>query len=132
MNQLHDAEVAKRLLFHLARAFGCPDAVYLAGPVRIQGGLTPRSLASHLIIQLQRNRTGPQIDTSTDILMIPWKKMPAKTAARDHSSGTSLIVPHGPTTDRRPRRAIQAGNNEQARPLRRQMGRAGLEPSWTC
>jgi aminoglycoside phosphotransferase (APT) family kinase protein len=38
MNQLHDAEVAKRLLFHLARAFGCPDAVYLAGPVRIQGG----------------------------------------------------------------------------------------------
>ena len=28
--------------------------------------------------QLQRNRTGPQIDTSTDILMIPWKKMPAK------------------------------------------------------
>jgi DNA invertase Pin-like site-specific DNA recombinase len=28
--------------------------------------------------QLQRNCTGPQIDTSTDILMIPWKKMPAK------------------------------------------------------
>ena len=28
--------------------------------------------------QLQRNRTGQQIDTSTDILMIPWKKMPAK------------------------------------------------------
>ncbi len=23
---------------------------------------------------LQRNRTGPQVDTSTDILMIPWKK----------------------------------------------------------
>ena len=28
--------------------------------------------------QLQRNRTGQQIDTSTDILTIPWKKMPAK------------------------------------------------------
>jgi hypothetical protein len=30
MHQLHDAEIAKRLLHHLARAFGCPDAVYLA------------------------------------------------------------------------------------------------------
>ena len=38
MHQLHDAEVAQRLLYHLARAFGCPDAVYLAGPMRIQGG----------------------------------------------------------------------------------------------
>jgi aminoglycoside phosphotransferase (APT) family kinase protein len=38
MHKLHDAEIAKRLLYHLARAFGCPDAVYLAGPVRIQGG----------------------------------------------------------------------------------------------
>jgi aminoglycoside phosphotransferase (APT) family kinase protein len=38
MHQLHDAEIAKRLLHYLAHAFGCPDAVYLAGPVRIQGG----------------------------------------------------------------------------------------------
>ena len=38
MHQLHDAEVAQRLLHHLARAFGCRDAVYRAGPVRIQGG----------------------------------------------------------------------------------------------
>jgi aminoglycoside phosphotransferase (APT) family kinase protein len=37
MHQLHDAEIAKRLLDHLARAFGCPDAVYLAGPDRILG-----------------------------------------------------------------------------------------------
>ena len=36
MHQLHDAEVAQRLLYHLARAFGCPDVVYLAGPMRIQ------------------------------------------------------------------------------------------------
>ena len=35
MHQLHD-EVAQRLLYYLARAFGCPDVVYLAGPMRIQ------------------------------------------------------------------------------------------------
>jgi hypothetical protein len=35
---MHDAEVAQRLLYHLARAFGCPDAAYLAGPMRIQRG----------------------------------------------------------------------------------------------
>ena len=38
MHQLDDAEIAKRMLHHLAHAFGCPDAVYLAEPVRIQGG----------------------------------------------------------------------------------------------
>jgi aminoglycoside phosphotransferase (APT) family kinase protein len=38
MHQLHDAEIAKRLLHHLARAFACPGAVYLAGAVRIEGG----------------------------------------------------------------------------------------------
>ena len=38
MHQLHDAEIAKQLLNYLAHAFGCPDAMYLAGPVRIQGG----------------------------------------------------------------------------------------------
>jgi hypothetical protein len=38
MYQLHDAEIAMRLLHHLTRAFGCPDAVYLAGPDRIPGG----------------------------------------------------------------------------------------------
>jgi hypothetical protein len=38
MHPFNDAEVARRLLDHLAHAFGCPDAVYLAGPTRIQGG----------------------------------------------------------------------------------------------
>jgi len=38
MQQLDDAEIARRLLHHLARAFGCSDAAYLAAPVRIQGG----------------------------------------------------------------------------------------------
>src|SRR5215813_2681524 len=38
MPPLDDSEIAKRLLHHLARAFECPDAVYLAGPARIQGG----------------------------------------------------------------------------------------------
>jgi len=38
MPPLDDSEIAKRLLHHLARAFACPDAVYLAGPARIQGG----------------------------------------------------------------------------------------------
>jgi aminoglycoside phosphotransferase (APT) family kinase protein len=38
MQPIHDAEVGQRLLHHLARAFGCPDAAYVAGPARIQGG----------------------------------------------------------------------------------------------
>ncbi len=38
MPELDDAEIAGRLLHHLARAFDCPDAAYLAGPARIQGG----------------------------------------------------------------------------------------------
>ena len=38
MPPLDDAEIARRLLHHLARAFGCADAVYVAGPARIQGG----------------------------------------------------------------------------------------------
>jgi hypothetical protein len=50
MHQLHDAEVTKRLLYHLAHAFGYPDAVYIAGPARIQGGFDARSLASHWIV----------------------------------------------------------------------------------
>ncbi len=39
MPELDDAEIARRLLHHLTRAFGCADAAYVAGPVRIQGGL---------------------------------------------------------------------------------------------
>jgi aminoglycoside phosphotransferase (APT) family kinase protein len=38
MHELDDAEIATRLLHHLARAFDSPDAAYLAGPARIQGG----------------------------------------------------------------------------------------------
>ena len=38
MHQLQDAEVAERLRDHLARAFACPDATYIARPARIQGG----------------------------------------------------------------------------------------------
>src|SRR5215813_13002301 len=38
MAELDDAEIAGRLLHHLARAFDCPGAAYLAGPARIQGG----------------------------------------------------------------------------------------------
>jgi hypothetical protein len=34
----HQLHPASRLLYHLTRAFACPDAVYLAEPVRIQGG----------------------------------------------------------------------------------------------
>jgi hypothetical protein len=70
MHQLDDAEIAKRLLHHLARAFGCPDAVYLAGPDRIQGGLdaaifgfthdrAPPSLAGPLILRLGRATIDP-------------------------------------------------------------------------
>jgi aminoglycoside phosphotransferase (APT) family kinase protein len=70
MHQLHDAEIAKRLLHHLAHAFGCPDAVYLAGPVRIQGGFdaaifgftldrVPPPLAGPLILRLGRAHADP-------------------------------------------------------------------------
>src|ERR1700704_4362104 len=52
--------------------------------------------------QLQRNRTGPQIDTSTDILMILWKKMPAKRPAEIipplHSSSPTNHRPTQPAT----------------------------------
>jgi aminoglycoside phosphotransferase (APT) family kinase protein len=65
MHQLHDAEIAKRLLHHLTRAFGCPDAVYLAGPDRVQGGFdaaifgfsldrAPPPLVGPLILRLAR------------------------------------------------------------------------------
>ena len=70
MHQLHDAEVAQRLLYHLARAFGCPDAVYLAGPIRIQGGFdaaifgftldrVPPSLMGPLILRLSHADADP-------------------------------------------------------------------------
>jgi aminoglycoside phosphotransferase (APT) family kinase protein len=70
MHQLHDAEVAQRLLHHLARAFGCPDAVYLAGPMRIQGGFdaaifgftldrVPPPLVGPLILRLSHADADP-------------------------------------------------------------------------
>ena len=70
MHQLHDAEVAQRLLYHLARAFGCPDAVYLAGPARIQGGFdaaifgftldrVPPPLVGPLILRLSHADADP-------------------------------------------------------------------------
>src|SRR5215471_5689068 len=70
MHQLEDAEIARRLLHHLARAFECPDAVYLAEPVRIQGGFdtaifgftldrVPPALAGPLILRLSRANADP-------------------------------------------------------------------------
>src|SRR5258708_9962170 len=70
MHQLHDAEVAQRLLDHLARAFGCPDAAYLAGPMRIQGGFdaaicgftldsVPHPLVGPLILRLSHADADP-------------------------------------------------------------------------
>jgi aminoglycoside phosphotransferase (APT) family kinase protein len=71
MHQLHDAEIAKRLLHHLVHAFGCPDAVYLAAPVRIQGGFdaaifgftldrVPPPLVGPLILRLGRAHADPE------------------------------------------------------------------------
>jgi aminoglycoside phosphotransferase (APT) family kinase protein len=70
MHQLHDAEIAKRLLYHLTRAFGCPEAVYLAEPIRIQGGFdaaifgftldrVPPALAGPLILRLGHANADP-------------------------------------------------------------------------
>jgi len=71
MHQLHDAEIAKRLLHHLVHAFGCPDAVYLAAPVRIEGGFdaaifgftldrVPPPLVGPLILRLGRAHADPE------------------------------------------------------------------------
>jgi aminoglycoside phosphotransferase (APT) family kinase protein len=70
MHQLSDAEVAGRLLDHLARVFACPDAVYSAGPARIQGGFdttifgftldrVPPALAGPLILRLSHADADP-------------------------------------------------------------------------
>jgi aminoglycoside phosphotransferase (APT) family kinase protein len=70
MHQLHDAVIAKRLLDYLARTFACPDAMYLAGPVRIQGGFdaaifgftlarVPPPLVGPLILRLGRPEADP-------------------------------------------------------------------------
>jgi aminoglycoside phosphotransferase (APT) family kinase protein len=70
MHQLEDAEIARRLLHHLARAFGCSDAVYLATPARIQGGFdtaifgftldrVPPALARPLILRLSHANADP-------------------------------------------------------------------------
>jgi aminoglycoside phosphotransferase (APT) family kinase protein len=70
MHQLDDTEVAQRLLYRLAHVFGCPDAVYIAGPARIQGGFdaaifgftldrVPPSLAEPLILRLSRADADP-------------------------------------------------------------------------
>jgi aminoglycoside phosphotransferase (APT) family kinase protein len=70
MQQLHDSEIAKRLLSHLASAFACTDPVYAAGPLRVQGGFdavifsftldrVPRSLAGPLILRLGSPNTDP-------------------------------------------------------------------------
>jgi aminoglycoside phosphotransferase (APT) family kinase protein len=70
VHQLNDADVAKRLLHHLARVFECPDAVYIAGPVRIPGGFdaaifgftldrVPSPLIGPLILRLGRPDADP-------------------------------------------------------------------------
>ena len=70
MHELHDAEVAQRLLYHLARVFGCPDAVYIAEPARVQGGFdaaifgftldrVPPPLVGPWILRLSRANADP-------------------------------------------------------------------------
>ncbi len=70
MSGVDDAEIAKRLLHHLARAFDCPDAAYLAGPARIQGGFdttifgfaldgVPPPLQGPLILRLSSTDADP-------------------------------------------------------------------------
>jgi aminoglycoside phosphotransferase (APT) family kinase protein len=70
MASLGDSDIARRLLHHLARAFGCSDAVYLATPARIQGGFdtaifgftldrVPPSLAGPLILRLSHANADP-------------------------------------------------------------------------
>ena len=65
MHQLHDAEIAMRLLHHLTRAFGCPDAVYLAGPDR-----NPPNDADDVAAALKRSGFATVIKRDLD-----WKGM---------------------------------------------------------
>lgn len=71
MHRFDDAEVADRLLQHLARAFGCPEAVYVAAPARIQGGFdaaifgftldrVPPPLGGPLILRLSHADADPR------------------------------------------------------------------------
>jgi aminoglycoside phosphotransferase (APT) family kinase protein len=71
MPQFDDPEIARRLLHHLARSSGSPDAVYLTPPVRIQGGFdttilgftldaVPSQLQGPLILRLSRPGADPQ------------------------------------------------------------------------
>lgn len=71
MHPLDDSEVAGRLLEHLVRSCGCPEAVYLAAPSRIQGGFdttifgftldhVPSALAGPLILRLSGDNADPQ------------------------------------------------------------------------
>jgi aminoglycoside phosphotransferase (APT) family kinase protein len=71
MAPLDDSDIAKRLLHHLARSFGCSDAAYLATPARIQGGFdtaifgftldrVPPLLEGPLILRLSRASADPQ------------------------------------------------------------------------
>jgi hypothetical protein len=70
MALLDDSEIARRLLHHLARGFGCADALYAAGPVRIQGGFdtaifgftldrVPPALQGPLILRLSQANADP-------------------------------------------------------------------------
>lgn len=71
MPVLDDAEIASRLLHHLAHTLGCPEAAYLAGPTRIQGGFdtaifgftlgaVPLQWRDPLILRLGRPGADPQ------------------------------------------------------------------------
>lgn len=70
MPPFDDAELAERLLHHLARVFDCPDAAYIAGPSRIQGGFdttifgfaldrVPPALQGPLILRLSLGIADP-------------------------------------------------------------------------
>jgi hypothetical protein len=70
MRRLDDADIAARLLQHLAHAFGCADAIYVAGPARIQGGFdttifgftldrVPPPLQGPLILRLSQANADP-------------------------------------------------------------------------
>jgi len=65
--------------------------------------------------QLQRDRTGPQIDTSTDILMIPWKKMPAKRPREINPPALRSSFPQGHRPIRAETRAKLVGSIARGR-----------------
>ncbi len=97
--QLNDKDL---ITTYVARVDVKPD--HLAIRLATESKLSTRkklrqNILNHIVDQqLQHDRTDPQTDNSTNVLMVPWKKMPAKRAREiiPPASAMSSRVGHRP------------------------------------